>query len=489
MKRELRFFDNQTLCGDIKADTALFKEIFIRDAAFRMRPLFTQSSTECLLMFVDGMINTETLNQAVIRPLVTNLCSDIDQIKTKVLYANELSSSSNVRKLISALLYGDSILLIQGSPEALIINTKGWRTRGINEPTDERVLKGPREGFDESIMLNLAMLRRKLPTPDLCVEYITIGRKTDTKVFVCYLESLVLPKTVRRLKRKLNAIDIDGILDSNYISEMINNGKFSLFKTVGSTERPDVVAAKLLEGRVALIIDGTPVVLTLPYLFAENFQSDDDYYLNYLVAGLGRALRYICFYLGICMPALYVALTIFHPDLIPAHFLISVAKSREAVPFSSFGESCVLIIIFEILKETGIRMQQSVGHALSIVGGLVIGQAAVEAGIVSAPMLIVTAFSGIASLMVPRLKAAVFYSKLLTLALSAAFGLFGFFVGITLIHLHLYSLRSFGADYIGSGLNFSLDSLKDSIIRVPWSKMITRPSALTKNIIRMKPPR
>ncbi len=489
MRRELRCFDDKLLSGNIKADTALFKEIFIRDAAFRMRPLITKNSTECLLMFMDGMINTETLNQAVIRPLVEHSADNLEDIKTKVLYANELSASPNIRKLISALLYGDSILLIDGSAEALIINTKGWRTRGISEPTDERVLKGPREGFDEAIMLNLAMLRRKLPTPDLCVEYMTIGRKTDTKIFICYLESLVLPKTVRRLKRELNKIDIDGILDSNYIGELINNGRFSLFKTIGSTERPDVAAAKLLEGRVALLIDGTPVVLTLPYLFAENFQSDDDYYLNYLVAGLGRALRYICFYLGICMPALYLALTIFHPDLIPAHFLLSVSESRRAVPFSSFGESCVLIIIFEILKETGIRMQQSVGHALSIVGGLVIGQAAVEAGIVSAPLLIVTAFSGIASLMVPRLKAAVFYAKLLILALSAALGLFGFFAGITLIHLHLYSLRSFSADYVGSGLNFSIDSLKDSIIRVPWSRMITRPRALTKNVIRMKRPR
>lgn len=491
MKRELSSFKDIKLKENIDENIAFFAEIFKKDAALRKREIVLDTDTKhrAVLYFVDSMINADTLTDAVIRPLITNRFDGlsgnlIDYAEQKVLFADEISKSDDVEKMLSSLLYGDTLIIFDGYTEALIINTKGWRSRGVDEPKDERVLEGPREGFDEALMRNHTQLRRKFPTPDLCIEYVQLGRKTKTKVFICYIESLVNRRVLNIIKERLEKIDIDGVLDSNYICELITKDKFSLFKTMGKTQKPDVVAAKLLEGRVAIMVDGTPTVLTAPYFFLENFQSDDDYYQNYLSAAIGRVLRYICFYATICLPAIFLAFAVYNPHLLPLSFLQSIIRSRANVPFSTFGECFILIILFEILKETGIRMQQSVGHALSIVGGLVVGQAAVEAGIISAPILIVTALSGITGLIVPKLKASVFYFKIFFVILSGFLGLFGFFIGIVLLHIHLYSLESFEIPYVSAGLKFTKSSLKDTLFRTNWKNMIKRPAYITKNIIR-----
>lgn len=480
------------LSKSISDNLLLFNKIFKNDDIFRIREINTSlcGNTRCALLFFDGMINTELINEAVIKPLVlstgnpdTPLC---DHILTSVLFANEVQATKNVSDILSSILYGDSALLVDGCEKAIIINTKGWRTRGISEPTDERVLQGPREGFDEAVMLNAALLRRKLPTPDLCIELITKGRKTDTKMFLCYLGSIADKSMIKEIKRRIAKIDIDGILDSNYINEQIKSHKASLFKTCGATERPDVVAAKLLEGRAALIVDGTPVVLTMPYIFSESFQSDDDYYLNFWFAAIGRILRYISFFLSISVPAVYTALVVYHPYLLPTALATSISTARSGIPFPTYIECFLLIFVFEVLRETGIRMQQSMGHALSIVGGLVVGQAAVEAGIVSAPMLIAVALSGICGLMVPRLKGIVFYARIGLALLSTLFGLFGYFFGAILLLIRIFSLDSFGVPYTLSLSEFNGQSLKDTLFRAPWWKMVKRPPISHKNKIRQR---
>ncbi len=492
MKKDLYLFKDKKISSSLTQNMNFFKELYKKDSVFRLREIEREKGInfKAAILFMDGMVNVQLLNDSVIRPLLTvgGIRGDhniTDYIEKQVLFTNEAEKTDNILKMLEAIAYGDTVIILDGSEVAIIVNTKGWRTRGISEPTDERVLQGPREGFDEAIMMNVAMLRRKLPTPDLCVELIKSGRKSDTRMFLCYLDSVVKPEIINVVKKRIESINIDAILDSNYINELINENEISLFKTAGSSERPDIVAARILEGRIALIVDGTPVVLTFPYLFTENFQSDDDYYLNYLFAGFGRVLRYLCFYLSICIPALYVALTVYHPKLLPASFMITVSSSRGGLPFPTFLECLLLIVIFEILRETGIRMQQSVGHALSIVGGLVVGQAAVEAKIISAPLLIVVALSGISGLMVPRLKTAVIFCKII-LALSASLlGLYGFFAAFTLIHYHIYSLDSFGIDYAGGATFKNFKEIKDTIIRAPWFSMYTRPGQLTDNITRM----
>ncbi len=483
-------YKNVVLSGRLLDDVALFKDIFKKDSVLRVKKLRTRGAIndDCTLIYMDGMIDSNQLNESIIKPLlvmdsVNQNSNKLEHIEKQVLFARDVKIADNLAKMLEGLLYGEAVLLIDGSTQALTIDAKGWRTRGITEPSDERVLQGPREGFDEAALLNLAMIRRRLQTPDLCTEMLRVGRRSSTIVFICYLDSLADSETVNRVKKSISKIDIDGILDSNYITEQIRDNKYSLFKTVGTTERPDIVAAKLLEGRIAIVVDGTPVVLTVPYLFSESFQSDEDYYLNFLISSAGRMLRYICFFLSVSIPAIFIALSTFHKELLPTSLAIAVAQLRGGVPFSPFSECLIMIFVFEILKETGVRMPQSLGHALSIVGGLVVGQAAVEARIISTPMLIVIALSGIAGLMIPRLRGAVFYLRLAFVILAALFGLYGYIAGITVTVMHIISLTSFGTDYTVSLRKADFQSLKDTIWRAPWKFMKKRPQ-FNGNIVR-----
>lgn len=490
-------YEKKGISGVLSADLKSFKEIFKGDSILRVREFHCRGdiNSDCAAIYFDGMVNVSVINDAIIKPMVglgvlppvtEDPEGDIaDKVLKSVLYANEVSITEDMADMLRGAMYGDTLLLINGSRRALVINTKGWKTRGISEPEDERILEGPREGFEEAAMMNLALLRRKLQTPDLCAELFRVGRRTDTKVYICYLESLASKKTLIELKKRLKRIDIDGIFDTNYISELTSDRKYSLFRSTGSTERPDIAAARLLEGRIAVICDGSPMVLTLPYLFAENFQSDEDYYQNFLTASIGRVLRYICFFLSISVPAVYIALTVFHKRLLPTPFLLSVSAAREGVPFSSVVECILLIIIFEILKEAGVRTQQSLGHALSIVGGLVVGQAAVEAKIVSAPMLIVVALSGIAGLMIPRLRAAVFYLRLGYVLFASALGLFGYMTAMAATMIRIMSLSSFGVDSTPSLADPTAQKLKDTVIRARFGLMRTRP-AFNTNRTRMR---
>ncbi|MBO5021018.1 MAG: spore germination protein [Clostridia bacterium] len=492
MSGKISDYENTYLSGSLEKDITLFKEIFKKDAILRVKRI-TRSEENPLklaLIYMDGMVDTEQVNDAIIRPVLTvapikMTDSVAEYLETEVLFARDVKRSRNVAKILEGILYGEALLLIDKSPEAITADVKGWRTRGISEPEDERILQGPREGFEEAALLNIAMLRRRLQTPDLCTEMLRLGRRTNTIVFICYLDTLTDAKMLDDIKKRIKKIDIDGIIDSNYITEQIKDYRYSPFKTTGSTERPDIVAARLLEGRIAIIVDGSPVVVTIPYLFSENFQSDEDYYINFLVSNVGRIIRYICFMLAISLPAIFIAVSVFHRELLPTSLAIAVSELRAGVPFSPLTECLILIFIFEVLRETGIRMPQSLGHALSIVGGLVVGQAAVDSRIISAPILIIIALSGISGLMVPRLKGAVFYLRIVLVLLSSFLGLYGYMAGISVILMHILSLNSFGTDYTVSLRRINYESLKDTIIRAPWNSMKTRP-LFNRNKIRME---
>lgn len=492
MYATVKELENITLSGNLEKDIALFKDIFKKEAILRVKRVKVRNtvSFDCAIMYFDGMVDSAQLNEGIIKSLITvdrqnDSPTLADFIETQILFASDIKKQTKVSDILNGIMFGETILLIDKSKEALTVDTKGFSIRGINEPQDERVLQGPREGFVENGLSNIALIRRKLQTPDLCCEVMRVGKRSNTIIFICYLESLANPKTVRKLKEKISKINIDGILDTNYIAENIRDSKYSIFKTTGTTERPDVVAAKLLEGRIAVVVNGTPVVLTLPFLFSENFQSDEDYYLNFLVSSVGRFLRFLSFFLAVSIPAIFIALSSFHRELLPTALAVSVSSLRGGVPFAPLTECLIMIFVFEILKETGVRMPQSLGHALSIVGGLVVGQAAVEARIISTPMLIVIALSGIAGLMIPRLRGAVFYLRLLYVFLSATLGLWGFFVGVSVTIIHILSLKSFGVDYTVSLRKADFQSLKDTFWRTSWQDMLKRPS-FNHNIIRSR---
>lgn len=475
----------------IQENISQLKLIFKNDETLIFRPVENPlvPSVEFCIAYIDGMVNNKLINEDVIKPLIEykpkpKESLSLDIIAKQVMLSDSVEKTSDMDKILQAIVYGDSILIMDGFCDFLILNTKGWGSRSISEPENEKVIRGPREGFNEALMMNLSLLRRKIRTPDLKMEFQCFGTRSNTKACICYLDKVVNKDVLTELKKRLQTFSIDGTLDSNYINEFINDAPHSPFKTIGSTEKPDIVAAKLLEGRVALFLDGTPVVLTMPFLFIENFQSDEDYYLNYFFASIGRILRLIAFFVSTSVPAIYVALTTFHHEMIPLALTMSISKARQGVPFPTVLEAALMLLVFEMLRESGARMPGMMGQALSIVGALVIGQAAVEAKTVSAPMIIVVGVTGISGLMVPRVKGATIILRFTLLIMASVLGLYGYMFGMLGLLIHLFNLNSFGVPIMTSAFATGLQDKKDIAVRAPWWFMKKRPKYLSPNVTR-----
>lgn len=458
------------------------QELFRGDMTLKERRFAPRYNPECrcVLFYIDSLVNVDLINEGIlaaitrISPIPPGV-SGFDYILRSGLATDEVIRLTGEDDMLTELLGGNAVLFIEGSATALALNTRGFPTRGISEPESERVLRGSREGFIEAIMVNVSMLRRRLMTHDMKFEFQKIGQITRTTVAICYIEGLAEPKVLEELRRRLGRIRFDAILDSNYISERIRDNPRSPFRTVGTTERPDVAASKLLEGRVAVLVDGSPVALTVPCIFTELMQSPDDYYLNYYYASFGRLMRMACAFLSFSIPAVFLALITYHQELIPPPLIISISRARQGVPLPSFLEALLILLAFDLLRETGTRMPTSVGQSLSIVGALVLGQSAVEARFVSAPMIIVLAFAGITSLIVPRIAGAVSLIKYLLLCCAALFGLYGYVAGMTVVLAYLFSMRSFGISYMAYSSMFGVRYWQDIYVRAPWSKMKVRP--------------
>lgn len=484
---------NLSLSTSLEDNFALFEELFQRDGIMRRRRFenFRDPRAKFAIFFSDGVTDSLLIGDHIVTPLVT--ASHIQSgpklfhtVKETFLFAADLKESEKVDELVEAVTYGDTVLFVSGSSKALIISSKSFVLRSPTEPENERVLTGPREGFSEGIMQNLSLLRRRLRTNDLKMEFQSYGRSTKTAVCICYLDRIVNKKILAELMRRLNHLDVDGILDSNYLTEYITEKSHFGFTTTGSTERPDVAAAKLLEGRVIVVVDGSPAVLTLPYLFIENFQSGEDYYLSPIYGTFFRMLRIIGFFLSITVPSIYIALVTYHHEVLPAALLISFTAERSSVPLPAAVECFVMLFVFDILRETGIRMPAQVGQAMSIVGALVIGQAAVEASLVAAPMVIVVAFTGITSMLVPRTSATVIICRYLNLVLTANLGMLGLVTGISLLLIHLLGLESYGVPYLTPLARLGIQEVKDTFVRAPWPDMVSRIAPLSYNRTRAK---
>lgn len=468
------------LSQDMEESIKLLEQIFTDDDTFKTRRFSSKglNPQPCAAFFLDGMVDSQLIDAYIIQtvnrwnPQADLLPDKLDCLAQQIISANESKISDQLSDMLSAILSGDTMIITQGSNKALLVNTKGFATRGIAEPETEKILRGPREGFTESLMTNLSLIRRRIKSFNLKFIFKSYGEETGTNTCICYLEGVVNQDVLAELKRRLDGLDLDGILDSNYIQEYIRDHPFSPFKTVGSTERPDIIAAKLLEGRVALIVDGTPVALTVPYIFIENFQSNDDYYLNYTAGSIARVLRIIGFLLTVSLPAIYLSLISFHQEMIPTKLLLSIAGAHGGIPFPSYVEALATMVVFEILREAGNRTPSNIGQTLSIVGGLVLGQAAVAARFVSAPMVIVIAFAGITTLMVSRLNVAAIICRFLFLLLSAALGLYGFVFGLAWLLIYLSGLSSFGIPMLADWGSVTYSGQKRDIwLRFPWTMM------------------
>lgn len=480
------------LASELDTNISMIKSVFTNVDLMQYRSLsifVSKKVVNLCFIYSDGVVNSEIIDGYVLRPLMGEHAVKspeklLDYLMNRVIQINGIKKISEIPEIVKSLSYGDSLLLVDGFSEALLLDTKQFITRSIAEPDGEKILSGPREGFSEALMQNLSMLRRKLRTNDLKMKYYSKGSKSNTQICIAYMDSIVKPELLDELYRRIDQIEIDAVLDANYLTELLRDNTWSTFRSTGYTERPDVVAGKLLEGRIAIFVDGTPVVLTVPYLFIENFQSNEDYYLSFYYTSFSRLLRILGFFLAITVPALYIAIVAFHHEMLPNNLMINIAADSHNVPLPTALECLILLIMFDILRETGIRMPLGVGQALSIVGALVVGSAAVEAYLVSAPMIIVTAVSGITSLLVPKMNASVVLIRLIFLLLASGFGFYGLIVGFSVMIIHILSLESFGISQFSQDKPFNFQRMKDNFIRAPWWMMITRPWSLTKNKVR-----
>ena len=374
--------------------------------------------------------------------------------------------------LVNAVLGGNAVVLVQGSARAISLVTPGWPHRKVDEPPSEGVVRGPREGLTEALTLNTALVRERIRDERLRMEEMSIGEITHTRVVITYIAGLCRPALVAEVNRRLNRIKIDGILGSAYIEEFIEDTTWTVFPTTRATERPDVVAAALLEGRVAILTDGSPFALIVPAVFNDLMQSAEDYYERFPVIAMARTLRWLFASIALLGPAFYVAFTTFHQEMLPHPLLVSIMAAREGVPFPAVVEALIMEIAFEALREAGIRMPKQIGQAISIVGALVIGQAAVQAGIVSAPMVIVVSLTGLASFVIPSYGLAISLRILRfgMLLVAATFGAYGLTLAVMCLLVHLISLRSFGAPYYSPMAPLIPEDLDDAMLRTPhWA--------------------
>lgn len=478
----------EKLDAELEANKNRLAEMFERVNTFNLRDVTNErSGLKFTVAYMGGMIDNRLIADAVLRPLMD---ADISQdtgnlgetLMREVICGHNIKEAERFDDLASAVTYGDTAVLLPEGGKALIVSSQGFSLRGISEPDSEKILSGPREGFNESLIGNISMLYRKLRTNRFKTEGMTIGRLTGTQLSICYIDGLADNKILEEVKRRLRQIEIDGVLDSNYLTELISDQRFSLFRSIGSTERPDIVVAKLLEGRIAILVDGSPVALTLPYLFIENLHSNEDYYGQFYFASFARILRIIAFFLTTTLPGFYICVTSFHYEVLPTPLLFNIASERQNVPFPAALEAFLMLIVFDILRETGIRMQASGGQALSIVGALVIGQSAVEARLVSAQMIIIVALTGITNLSSPKLNTPSIFIRLSLLFCASALGIHGMMIGVSAFLIYVLKLQSAGLWQIDT----AEPDIKDLAVRAHWSKMQNRPAKLSKNRRRLR---
>ncbi|KAJ48728.1 spore germination protein KA [Clostridium tetanomorphum] len=461
------------------------------DFIIREVTLCSEPNTTMLIIYIDGMVNINLLNENILKPVMnenvsiyfqgesTAKDSNINILKKNILTCSQIEEIKDFHQIVNKTLEGNVILYIDGTTVALSINLMEVKSRDIAEPLTDAVIRGPREGFTELLSNNKVMIRRIIKNSNLKFEDITIGQQTNTTVTICYIKGITNEQIIETLRNRLNKIDTDAVLESSYLEEFIEDAPFSVFPTIGAYEKPDVICAKLLEGRVAILCDGSPFVLTVPYLLIESIQTAEDYYVKPLVATFYRVIRIIGLFISTNLPAMYLALISFHQQVIPFKLLLTITSSREKVPYSAFMESFLMLLIFEILRESGIRMPRPAGSTVSFVGALVLGQSAVQAGLVSTPMVIVTAITAIGGFISGSLLGAIPIIRLILLVVSNFMGLLGIMIVNIMLLIHLSSIRSFDVPYLSPFSSFSKTELKDTVVRVPLWAMLTRPRSLT----------
>lgn len=423
------------------------------------------NQTRAYLIFAKDLVDKEQLGQLVIKPLKEYKGKIDKQSLTNVFFSPEMEQLTKFDDIAEKVVLGDAVLLVDGIDIAFSFGLKFFQIRAIGEPPTSTVIKGPREGFVESLPVNVSLMRRKIKSSKLKFINMSVGKYSNTPVAICYIEGLCDENLISKIKQKLSVIEIDAILDSSYISKFICEHKKSLFKQVGNTEKPDILAGKILEGRVAIFVDGSPIALTVPYLLLEDFQSPSDYYGSAYSATISRFIRFLSVFLSLILPAIFVASELFHLQFIPLSFLLTIENSIKGIPLSPSYEMFVTLLIFEILNEASVRMPRYVGMVVSIVGGLVLGETAVTAGIISAPTLMIVAFSGICLFTVPELTQSLSTIRLLFLVTAGSIGIYGLINMILFLLIYLVSFENYNTPLLAPFSPLITKDLKDSLYK------------------------
>lgn len=487
-KKSKASFTHESISANLQENLIYLKDMFQNssDIIFRPFSIGTKQEVDALILAVDGLYDKITINDNVLKPLMKLKISDAD-IKNKIniengtLSVSSMHQENSMDQAIAHLMKGDPLLFVDGYTTVFIIHANSWAARNIEQPTTETSVRGPKESFSETLRTNTAMLRRKIHHPKLQIQNMTLGRLSRSSIALAYIDDIVSPGILEELKKRLNKLDIDAILDAGYIEELIADSPLSVFPTVAYSERPDKVAARLLEGRVAIFVEGSPFTLIVPHILMESFHNVDDYYSRPYYSSLMRLLRLAAFLMATLLPAVFVAAQDYHKEMFPTDLLISVASAREGVPFPLFFEVFGMTLAFEALKESGIRMPSSLGQAVAIVGGLVLGQAAVDAGIVGNATIIIIAMTAITTFLSPSLNDTTGILRLLYLIAGAIFGMYGIMLMISFLLLHVASLRSFGIPYMAPYFPITWSGWKDLFIRAPLWRLDQRPEFMQIN--------
>lgn len=465
-----KFTDN------LQKNAAILKQVFNKCIDFLVRDINIANNLayKAKVMYLDNMIPQDVLEDNVIN-ILTASPAEHSPDPSNIEYTMSLlgigyeNTFEEVEKVCEAITEGKVIVLINGINKALVASLADPPSRTIAEPEVEKAGRGPRESFIENLPVNIALVRKKIKSIYLKTEMFKLGQETKTPVVISYMDNLVDKEILEELKRRLGEIKIDSVLDSNYVLEYIQDQPVSLLPTIFRTEKPDVVAAKILEGKIAVMVDGSPIVLTLPTVFSELFISSDDYYQGAVIVSIIRWARYLSFLVSLTLPAIYVSLITYHSELLPARLVNTVVRSRATVPFNAVIEAIIMMVTFNILQEADIRIPKSMGQAVSVVGALVLGEAAVSAGIVSSPMVIVAAFAGISGLAIPELEVqrSLIYMRIIVLIASGLLGLVGTTCSVLMIFIYLVSQRSFGVPFMAPFCPVDFKAMKDAIVRAP----------------------
>lgn len=481
---------NTTTTSSLKETEELIKEILGENDDLDIKYFKIFGQYNAALFYFPNLVNIEIINIDILKPLMyvpehligreKPLLQLIDLILNEALYHCQARIEANIEKLIEVLLRGETVICIDGVAEALHIGTRSIEKRSIAQPETEQVILGPREGFIESIATNIALLRYRLPTADFQVKTMKIGRLTKSTVAYCYLKGIANETVIQEVEKRLSEIDIDAIMDVGYLEQFIEDNPFSPFPQTQSTERPDRTVANLIEGRVAILVDGSPFALMVPVVFNQFYQTTEDYSSRFLMGSFVRMARILALVFSLIFPSLYVSFISFNPELLPTEFAVAVAGGRAGVPYPAVFEVLIIEVAMEVLREATVRLPKQVGGALSIVGVLVIGQAAVEAGLSSPITVVVIAITTIGSFATPAYSAA-FALRMLRfpiMIMAGMFGLYGVVIGIIFIFNHMVSLKSFGVPYMAPVSPEDYQGVKDVVFRSPLWWMPKRPNFL-----------